>query len=270
MGNVASAGSSYPHTGAAIAAAFLRHSRDVDDVIGDKNASQDKNVSQDKNSAKDKNVSEERSTKSDTNSSTKDRPKPSSKDAESSTDISLGLTTDIQQIVTAFCPEGLESLTSSPGTKPTSNGPPDLLAQTSATSSSLPPSWIRSRKVQTEISAISGEVSKVSENSSGAAAESNSKLVPEEQFTKALQGGDASKPQGSISKYQFLSKVDSPSGSPSLNRARTARAMARVTHVTSHDVGVMTPFDVRIVPETSDKQTSAEERRLGRRGKEMM
>jgi hypothetical protein len=217
-----SSSGTYPFTGAAIAAAFLRHNRDLDDVMG-------------------KSGSQSMTSSSYSGGNCAVEEMKQMQDAGVATDVALAPSCSVNDVVAAL---------SQGAAGGSMNGPPDLLAQTtaaesaSASSSSSNPSWIRSLKIQTEISAVS---------------EDASKSANDEEFKKMLMGGNSSTSSASKTPTATTSdRVTSPVTSPNLERARAARAAARAAAVSKKEVGVMTPFEVRIVQPSSDKQTSPE------------
>ncbi|XP_070189848.1 serine-rich adhesin for platelets-like isoform X1 [Littorina saxatilis] len=206
LGNAAATGGTYPNTGAAIAKAFLRHKHTDDDVVVTPRQYQA--------------VVKE------------------TKNAEVATDISLGLSGGLSESVAALC--RAEGGAGGGGTRP------DLLAQTAEAPSSLTASsssspWIRSRKVQTEISAL--------EETPGS---EGGRLLTDEEMNKSLFGSATARTPPVVRSDR--ANTPTPVSSPLLQRPRAAHAARPATC----DAGVMTSFKVKIVQDMVDKETSSE------------
>ncbi|KAL8624966.1 hypothetical protein ACOMHN_039853 [Nucella lapillus] len=150
----------------------------------------------------------------------------STQDAQVSTDISLGLTTSSPDAVAALCQgEGGRR-----GVNGSDLGTPDLLAETGSIPVPIPSpaSWIRSRKVQTEISALD----------SGSPGEDQCIIDGEMKRAVFVSSGSSSRSQ-----------------SMTLSLSKDARASRSSS---SCDVGVMTSFNVKLVPDTVDRDTITE------------
>ncbi|KAL8582688.1 hypothetical protein ACOMHN_053282 [Nucella lapillus] len=213
LGQAAATGSTYPNTGAAIAAAFLRHKASDEESL-----------------------THSWPTRGRTSTENHQAFNKQTQDAEVSTDISLTLSTNLSQTLTALC--GAGGAGSLRGVQQSSDRRrPDLLAETGSAASAAPPRSpsvkIRSRKIQTEISSMSETADK-----------SGDKFISDSELRRSvcLAPGSANCPR------------------PPVSRATTVTATPHTpARPTKHDASVMTPFKVKIVPSTAEKSTTSDE-----------
>ena len=255
LGQAAATGSTYPNTGAAIAAAFLRHKASDEDVMTKSWSPATRGevaTTTTTTSAGRHHAFAEVEVAKDT------------RDAEVATDISLGLLGNTADAIAALCRGeggggGKGGGGGAVGRSGADASRPDLLAQTGGATTTTdaparPPSshspWIRSRKVQTEISALEAN----GENGGAANKSGGGKFVSDDELNKSLFGSSSStRASAPLSRADCATTLStsSSSSSPLPLRRRASRAPTR-------DAGVMTSFKVKLVQDTEEKETSVE------------
>ena len=255
LGQAAATGSTYPNTGAAIAAAFLRHKASDEDVMTKSWSPATRGeVATTATSAGRHHTFAEVEVAKET------------QDAQVATDISLGLLGNTADAVAALC--GGEIGGGGGGAVGRSGADasrPDLLAQTGGATTTTdaparPPSshspWIRSRKVQTEISALEGN-----DENGGAANKSGRKFVSDAELNKSLFGSSSStRASAALCRADSATTPSTTLSTPSTSSSSSSQLplRRRASRAPTRDTGVMTSFKVKLVQDTEEKETSVE------------